>query len=78
MLIDECLDKSTTGAVLNDDVLVCLSEFIKNYHSVLFELLAFCIMPIHVHFLIKPMVNLDKLMQKLKSGSAKQINEILG
>lgn len=78
LLIDEYLDASTTGAVLNDDILLLLSAFIKKQHSVLYELIAFCIMPNHVHLLVKPMTDLDKLMQKLKGGSAKQINEVLG
>ncbi len=77
LLIDEYLDKSTLGAVLNNDVLELLCVFIKKYHSVLYELIAFCIMPNHVHLLIKPMADLDKLMQKLKGGSANQINEVL-
>ena len=76
-LIDEYLDRSTAGAVLNSEVLVLLNTFIKEHDSVLYELLAFCIMPNHVHLLIKPWVDLDKLMQKLKGGSAKLINDNL-
>jgi len=77
LLMDEYLDKSTNGAVLNDHILELLSGIIKDYNFVLYELIAFCIMPNHVHLLIKPLVDLDKLIQKLKGGSAKQLNECL-
>ena len=77
-LIDEYQDLSTAGAILNDEVLILLNAFIKEHDSVLYELFAFCIMPNHVHLLIKPLVDLNKLMQKLKGGSAKLINENLG
>lgn len=55
-----------------------LNAFIQAHHLVLYELIAFCIMPNHVHLLIKPLIDLDKLMQKLKGGSAKLINENMG
>lgn len=74
-LMDEYLDKSTLGAVLNGDVLALMNALIKKHDSVLYELTAFCIMPNHVHLLLKPLIDLDKLIQKLKGGSAKLINE---
>jgi len=77
-LIDDYLDQSTAGVVLNGDVLVLLNSFIQSHHSVLYELIAFCIMPNHVHLLIKSLIDLDKLMQQLKGGSAKIINDYLG
>jgi len=77
-LMDEYLDQSTSGAVLNDAALVLLTELIKSHDSVLYELFAFCIMPNHVHLLIKPLIELDKLIHKLKGRSAKLINESLG
>ena len=77
-LIDKYLDQSTAGAVLSGEVLVLLNAFIQAHHLVLYELIAFCIMPNHVHLLIKPLIDLDKLMQKLKGGSAKLINENMG
>jgi len=77
-LIDDYLDQSTAGAVLNGEILMLLHSFIQTYNSVLYELIAFCIMPNHVHLLIKPLIDLDKLMQKLKGGSAKLINEKMG
>jgi len=78
LAIDKYLDQSKNGAYLNDDVLVLFSEFIKTKDTVLYELIAFCIMPNHVHLLIKPLDKLAKVMQKLKGGSAKLINEMLG
>jgi len=78
LAIDQYLDQSKNGAYLNDDVLVLFSEFIKTKDTVLYELVAFCIMPNHVHLLIKPLDKLAKVMQKLKGGSAKLMNEMLG
>ncbi len=77
LAIDQYLDQSNNGAYLNTDVLLLLFEFIKIKDSLLYELIAFCIMPNHVHLLIKPLDTLLKIMQKLKGGSAKLINEKL-
>lgn len=64
--------------MLNDNILELLSALIKKHDSVLYELLAFCIMPNHVHLLLNPLVKLVDIMQKLKGSSAKLINERLG
>ena len=77
LIIDKYLDQSENGAYLNDDILVLLSDFIKAKNTVLYEFIAFCIMPNHVHLLIKPLDKLPDIMQKLKGGSAKLINEMM-
>jgi REP element-mobilizing transposase RayT len=45
-----------------------------------FKLLNFCIMPTHIHLLIKPgsAENLSKIMQWIKTNSAKRWNRIHG
>ncbi len=78
LAIDEYLDQSKNGAYLNGDVLVFLSNFIKKKDTALYELVSFCIMPNHVHLLIKPLGKLSIVMQQLKGGSAKLINEVMG
>ncbi len=77
LAIDKYLDQSKNGAYLNDDTLALFNEFIKAKEAVLYELFAFCIMPNHVHILIKPLDKLAKTVQTLKGGSAKLINEMM-
>ena len=45
LAIDKYLDQSQNGAYLTDEVLLFLSDFIKMNNTVLYELIAFCIMP---------------------------------
>lgn len=54
-------------------------KFLQNHHSVLYELLAFVIMPDHLHLIIKPLPHqtLSKIMQQLKGGSSFQLNKLL-
>ena len=59
---------------MTGDVLELLSDFLKQKDTVLYELIAFCIMPNHVHLLIKPLDNLTRVMQLIMGGSAKLIN----
>jgi putative DNA methylase len=44
----------------------------------LYELLAWVIMPNHVHILIEPKVSLGRIMKSVKGFSARKCNEILG
>ena len=76
--IDDYLDNSANGAYLNGEVLEFLYEFLKSKDGVLCELVAFAIMNNHVHLLIKPLESLSKIVQSIKGGSAKIINEMIG
>ena len=77
LAIDKYLDQSRNGAYLTDEIFLFLSDFIKMKDAVLYELISFCIMPNHVHLLIKPLDKLDRIMQLLKGCSAKIINEMM-
>jgi REP element-mobilizing transposase RayT len=77
LTIDQYLDLSHNGAYLNGKVLLLLSQYIKAGDRTWYELVAYCIMPNHVHLLIKPLDKLPKVMQRLKGGSAKLINELM-
>ncbi len=74
-LIDQYLDLSKVGAYLNGEVLLLLSDYIKSHDKNIYDLIAFCIMPNHIHILIKPLYELNKVMQIIKGGSAKLINK---
>lgn len=77
LVIDKYLDVSDQGAYLNGIVLHALGDFLRAKDGVLYDLVAFCIMPNHVHLLFKAKDSLALVMQKLKGGSAKMINELL-
>jgi len=75
--IDKYLDSSKNGSYLNGFVLKYLSDFLKEQDKELYQLIAFCIMPNHVHLLFKPFKELSKIMQKIKGVTAKNINIML-
>jgi len=74
---DNYLDSSIKGAYLNNAVLIALSDFLMSKDSLWYELVAFSIMPNHVHLLIKPNDKLALVMQKIKGGSSKIINTLM-
>jgi len=71
------LDESQQGAYFHGEVLSYLTNFIKNKNQDLYQLVAFCIMPNHVHLLIKPLMQLSTMMNMFKGISARDINEIM-
>lgn len=73
--VDSYLDDSHNGAYLNGEILITLSSFLKNKDQILYNLIAFFIMPNHVHLLIKPLKKLSSVMHIVKGSSAKLINE---
>ncbi len=75
--MDDYLDSSQNGAYLKDDVLSVISDFLKAKDKVLYELIAFAIMPNHIHLLIKPLDKLASVMQSIKGSSAKTINDMM-
>ncbi len=75
--VDKYLDGSQNGAYLNDEALITLTGFLKSKNELIYELIAFSIMPNHVHILIKPLKSLSSVMQIIKGTSAKLLNELL-
>ncbi|MDA3909204.1 MAG: transposase, partial [Sulfurimonas sp.] len=71
------LDSSQKGSYLNGDVLMKMSEFLKSRDNNLYELIAYTIMPNHIHILIKPLDKLALVVKSIKGSSAKMINDIL-
>ena len=76
--IDRYLDTSCRGAYLQGDVLTTLYDFLKKQDGLWYELIAFSIMPNHVHLLIRPLESLASLMQNIKGSSSRMINGIMG
>ena len=77
MEVNEYLDISMHGGYLHHDVLVYLNVFFKENDKYLYELTAYAIMPNHVHLLVKPLLPLSVMMQKIKGMSSRTINDLL-
>ncbi|SFV64253.1 hypothetical protein-transmembrane prediction [hydrothermal vent metagenome] len=75
--IDNYLDSSNNGAYLNGEVLLYLYDFLKKQDRILYDLVAFCIMPNHIHILCKPLQKLSIVMQRIKGATAHHINILL-
>ena len=75
--IDNYLDNSSHGCYLNDKVFEYLKNFFIEKDKILYELIAFCIMPNHIHILFKQNIELDKIMKIIKGSSSNRINKIL-
>jgi len=75
--IDSYLDNSSNGCHLNGDILDYLKSFFLEKDKDIYELIAFCIMPNHIHILFKQNMALDKTMKILKGSSSNAINKLL-
>jgi len=76
-IIDRYLDNSSKGAYLNGEVLAYLKDFLHSLDGDLYELVAYMVMPNHVHILFRQTDALDTTMQKIKGASAFAINKML-
>ena len=74
---DEYLDRSLKGAYLNGKVLVHLSNFLEEKDGELYELVAFSIMPNHLHILFRQKEEIGKTVKRLKGASSVMINRML-
>jgi REP element-mobilizing transposase RayT len=76
--IDKYLDNSSNGAYFYDRTLQKMREILFEFDGLSYELIAFAIMPNHIHLIILPKMDLAVIMKQLKGKSAKSLNEILG
>lgn len=79
---DELLNKGNFGKcyLRNDNVAEIVVSTIQFLNEKDYNLIAFCIMPNHVHLLFSLKENcrsVDKIMQSIKRYSAQQINKLL-
>jgi len=75
--IDKYLDSSKKGCYLNGEVLEYLKEYFISKDKVLYDLIAFCIMPNHIHIIFKQKIELSKIMKQIKGATASKINKML-
>ncbi|WP_417697057.1 transposase [Psychromonas sp.] len=73
--LDQFLDVSRAGSVLNSEIISLLISFIKSKDKTYYHLYAVSIMPNHVHLLFQQLQPLSIIMQSLKGGSAFIINK---
>ena len=76
--IDQYIDHSPNGCLLNDDIIDLVKLFCRNLDPYLYRLYCVSVMPNHVHVLFKQHQELGVIMQKLKGGLANLINKRLG
>ena len=62
---------------LNGEVLLFLKDFLKSLDKIFYELVAFVIMPNHIHLLFKQIEDLKVIIKKIKGESAFRINKML-
>ena len=75
--IDQYIDVSTKGCYLNGDILEYLKEFFISKDKSFYDLIAFCVIPNHVHILFKQNDELKKIMKVLKGSTSFHINKML-
>ncbi|MBN2826174.1 MAG: transposase [Campylobacterales bacterium] len=84
-LIDNYLDGCEQGAFLKGHVIAQLREYILAYDALtsnsakrkMYEVVALCIMPNHVHILFRQLENLSSIMRILKGGTTALIHKLL-
>jgi cobalamin-dependent methionine synthase I len=75
--IEQILDQGNGDAHMKDaDVASIVSNSITHFDGIRYDLAAWCVMPNHVHMLIKPRDGheLPEILQSIKSFSAKEAN----
>lgn len=77
MQIDSYLDNSEKGRYFNGEVLGYFRSFLLSLDKEVYDLVAFSIMPNHLHILFRQKEPLCKTMKTLKGISASEINRML-
>jgi REP element-mobilizing transposase RayT len=75
--IDIYLDCSNNGCYLYNKQITILKNVLYEHNNIDYELVAFAIMPNHVHLLLQPFKKLSEIMRHIKGKTAKKINESL-
>jgi len=75
--IDKYLDTSNAGVYLNGKVLQITKEYLLNIEKSLCEIVAFSIMPNHIHLLLIQHTDISKIVQHIKGGLSFLINKEL-
>jgi len=80
--MDRVMDKAASGPkwLQNSEVAGCVEEALHfgEHHLHLYKLLAYVVMPNHVHVVLVPKSSLPQITKSLKGFTARKANEILG
>ena len=81
LLYDRFVDRAATGPkwLLEPYVSKCVVDTLRyaERHLNFYHLLAFCVMPNHVHVVIEPLVPVAKITKSVKGFTSRGINRIL-
>ncbi|WP_419782422.1 transposase [Malaciobacter marinus] len=72
--IDNYLDNSSLGAYINGHFIDSVKDIILENQSNLYEVIILCIMPNHIHILIKQFDDIDKIIKCIKAKTALRLN----
>ncbi len=77
--LDEALHRNRGAAYLVDERIASIVRAtFAHFDGVRYRLLAWCVMPTHVHVVIKAFCDLSTIVQSWKSFTAKEANRVLG
>ena len=76
-ILDNHLDNSLDGAYLNGEILKIIKNYLLSLDKTLCEIIAFSIMPNHIHLLVKQYKSMAEIMKRIKGGLAFLINKEL-
>ena len=77
LAVDAHFDKSHRGNYLRGDILVEMVGLLRSMDGEVYKLVAFSVMPNHVHMLILPLMELPQAMQIVKGRTARLINSMM-
>ena len=75
--IDRYLDFSKKGAYLYGEAIRIIKDIIFEYDNKLYKIIAFVIMPNHIHILLQQFQSLSKIVKTIKGKSAILLNNKL-
>ncbi len=78
--IESYLDEGHGSSSLRDDTIAQLvADTLQKFNNTQYRLLAWCIMPNHVHLVLQPInaTDLQRIMHSVKSWTAKEVNKRL-
>jgi REP element-mobilizing transposase RayT len=77
--LDRSLDRARGAAYLSDNRIAgVVAENLAHFDGLRYRLFAWCIMPTHVHVVLRAHAGLSGIIQSWKSYTAKEANRILG